>query len=129
MPTERGTYLGPQAMFNLNAACRTIVCAFGQHVYLVGSVYHRPDWRDVDVRCVLPDEDYDALFGKLDGRDMPPKVGLLNAAMTAWLTLTTGLPVDFQFQRRTEANREFDGQRRSALGLMLEQWWRHTDAD
>ena len=33
--------------------------AFGETPYLVGSVLRGPGWRDVDVRMILPDDEYE----------------------------------------------------------------------
>ena len=38
--------------------------AFGSICYLVGSATKRPDFRDVDVRMILDDEEFHALFGR-----------------------------------------------------------------
>lgn len=65
-----------------------------------------PNYRDVDLRCILDDVDYDAMITSNQAR-----LGLLNTAMSEWLEARTGLPIDFQFQRQTEANAEFDGPR------------------
>jgi len=40
---------------------------------------------------------------------------LLNVAMSEWLEARTGLPIDFQFQQQTAANRDHTG-RRNFLG-------------
>jgi hypothetical protein len=40
------------------------------------------------------------------------------SAISLYLSQHSGLPVDFQFQRRTEANAEYDGNR-SALGIFV----------
>ena len=37
--------------------------AFGHPPYLVGSAIMGKQWRDVDVRLILPDDEWDALFG------------------------------------------------------------------
>ena len=59
---KRANWLPAPAFFNLNQACRVLTEAFGHHVYLVGSSLARRDHRDVDVRCILPDEEFDRLF-------------------------------------------------------------------
>lgn len=77
--------------------------------YLVGSAIERADWRDVDVRLILADAEYDALAAVLD-------VDRLGFVFAAWGQQATGLPVDFQVQRQTEANERHPG-RRNALGI------------
>lgn len=76
--------------------------------YLVGSCLKRPDYRDVDIRVVLADEHYDRLFG-------PPPIHrdalrhLIQAAISEHYVKATGLRIDFQIQRRTEANEQHRG--------------------
>jgi hypothetical protein len=71
--------------------------------YLVGSVLATPEHRDVDIRCILSDEHYDRLFGVPPGhRDALRH--LLQVAITEHYVRATGLRIDFQIQRMTEAN-------------------------
>ena len=109
-PTKRrASYLSVPQQFALQHACRILTAAFGANTYQVGSSLTRSDYRDVDLRCILDDEEYDALLGGLSCNQY--RLDLLNAALSEWLQARTGLPIDFQFQRRTEANRDFDGAR------------------
>ena len=101
----------PRQMFLLDEACKPIDTAFG-NVYLVGTAASRGSYRDVDVRCILTDEGYDA-FTQAVGADA---VALMGIALGSHLAATTGLPIDFQFQRMTEANLNHDG-RRNPLGV------------
>ena len=113
----RANYIGAPAFFDLGQACRVLVDAYGPHVYLVGSSLERRDYRDVDVRCILPDEEFDRLFPGIGAAHyLDPRWSVMASAYSHWLGMRSGLPVDFQFQRRTEANAEYAGQR-SALGL------------
>lgn len=93
--------------------------AFGGPPYLVGSALtQKSGWRDVDVRVILADEDYDALgLGDPKHPQHNMKWVSLCLAYSALGKQMTGLPIDFQIQRRTEANAEFSGPR-SALGLV-----------
>jgi hypothetical protein len=105
------------AMLHLEAFGREINGAFGHLPYLVGSAATSKTWRDVDVRLILPDDEFDLLFpehtqpARLDGR-----WGLLCAALSELARLRTGLPVDFQIQRQTYANDRYPGERH-ALGI------------
>lgn len=112
---KRATYLSVTQAFNLDLACRPLWVA-GFHVYLVGSCLHRQDYRDVDLRAIMPDEDYDAMFG---ASDMTPS--LFGVAISEWIASRTGLPIDFQFQQCTKANAEFDGERH-AIGMPAGVW-------
>lgn len=78
--------------------------------YLVGSIERGEDARDVDVRTILPDEDFDAFFG-----GAPLFWSLFCLGVTAWLREQTDLPIDYQVQRMTEAN-EHKGPRNPLSG-------------
>lgn len=114
-----GSGVGMPAALKLDAFGRRIFDAFGHHPYQVGSSLFGREWRDVDVRLMLPDEEFDLLFP--DHRVPPhadPKWALLCEALSDMAHAQTGLPVDFQIQRTTQANEEFTGPR-SALGLLV----------
>ena len=109
-PKRRASHLSVAEQFNLQQACQALRLAFGINTYHVGSSLNRADYRDVDLRCILPDEEFDAFIG----RRYTPKHHLLNVAISEWLAARSGLPIDFQFQRQTEANLENpDGMRSS----------------
>lgn len=96
----------------LNHACIPVREAFGPWLFLVGSSTERPDFRDVDLRLVLPDEDFDHLFG---GRMF--LWSLVCLAIGEHIARATGLPVDFQIQRMTEANEKYPGSHRHPMGM------------
>ena len=100
------SYLTTSQFTVLNDACIAVTEAFGAPPYLVGSVTERPDFRDVDLRLILADEDFDHWF---DGRVM--LWSLVCLAIGRHLADLTGLPIDFQIQRRTEANEKYPGAR------------------
>ena len=120
---KRANYIGAPAFFRLNQACRAIVDAFGQHVYLVGSALRTREFRDVDVRCILPDEDFDSRFPGLAGSGAycyNAFWNLLCVSISFWLAQQTDLNIDFQIQRQTEANAEYPGAaERHALGIFI----------
>ena len=68
---HKGVYIGAPACFELERCCQDLHRAFSGNgiggIYLVGSAIERPDWRDVDIRMMLSDEEFDALFP--DARD------------------------------------------------------------
>lgn len=101
--------------------------AFGWPPMLVGSAVAGKQWRDVDVRLVLPDAMYVALFDAKDERDGPFAENydpIENAAREHWNKGThscgkwvafclafselgksmTGLPIDFQIQPESTAD-------------------------
>lgn len=124
-PRTRAHFIGAPEFFNLNQACRAIVDAFDWNVYLVGSSMKKRDFRDVDIRCILDDDEFDKLFpGVGNNTWTDAKWSLLCSSISAWLKNQTNLPIDFQFQRRTNANAEYsskDGHLRNALGVFLKK--------
>lgn len=128
---KKGVYVGAPACFALTQACQQLNAAFGGFgCYLVGSALERADWRDIDVRFIMSDDEFEAEFPHTLHRDesgkiLPegggawehdPKWLLLTVSIANWLRQQTGLPIDFQFQPRTHANARHKG-RRDALGL------------
>jgi hypothetical protein len=108
--------------FNLNQCCRVIHDAYPDNygIYLVGSALVRRDYRDVDVRMILGDSDFGALFGSANRPDMNALWSLTCSSIACWLRVQTDLPVDFQIQQMTSANAEFprkDGFERHHLGM------------
>lgn len=117
--SERACWIGAPEMFELNQACRPIVDAYGHCVYLVGSCLKKRDYRDVDVRVILSDEKFDELFpGIRSNHQLDARWSLMCSAISLWLNKHSGLPIDFQIQRRTQANEEFNGPRHP-LGFFL----------
>lgn len=121
---RRVNWVPAPAYFNLNMACVAINKAFAAGIggcYLVGSSTERRDYRDVDVRYIMADEHFDRLFtGGGDRPDLDPLWSLLCTSIACWLQQQTGLPVDFQIQRMTQANAEYsrkDGHDRQPLGF------------
>lgn len=115
MSKPRANYLSVPEAFRLEHAMRMFTASFGFCTYQVGSSLERPDYRDVDLRCILDDAEYDVMIGA-----NLTKLRFLNAALSEWVAARTGLNIDFQFQRQTEANAEFKGPR-SFIGFPLDQ--------
>lgn len=109
----------PSALKLLNFG-RELRHFFDAEPYQVGSTLRTTDWRDVDVRIILDDENFDAMFGTLT---RPRCLNLKwNACCLAFSALgrdMTGLPIDFQVDRQTEANEQFDGPRSALLDPAL----------
>jgi hypothetical protein len=106
---KRRNYLTTLKMARLNQACVPVREALATP-YLVGTVLTSPDYRDVDVRVMLDDDEFDAIFM---GR--PLLWSWLCQATCAYLADATDLPIDFQVQRRSHANARYSGPR-SPLG-------------
>lgn len=118
------SYLSPHQMHRLDLACAPVRNAFPAYgPVLVGSANKRADYRDVDVRVILRDKDFDRMFGKhvADERGEAhgdPRWQLICAALSEWVGSVSGLPVDFQIQRMTQANEAYDDFR-NPLGLRV----------
>lgn len=114
MSTEARTdLLTTVELYNLDVACRPISRAFdGGPPYLVGTAADgsASAYRDVDVRLILDAEEFAAAC------PAQARWELLCLAVSAYLRERTGLPVDFQIQRTTEANARFSGIR-NPLGM------------
>jgi hypothetical protein len=124
---KRSNYLPSPHFLQLNLACRFLNDALGGFgSYLVGSSITRRDYRDVDIRYILDDGAFDRLF-RCDPKDadtgragwLNPLWSLMCTSISFWLREQTGLPVDFQIQRQTQANALHDGPRH-ALGIFLD---------
>ena len=121
-PRKKGIDTGAPEGFELELACQQLNQAFdGFGCYLVGSALERPDWRDIDVRLIMGDEEFDALFPGCRERhtwEFNPRWLIMTISITEWLRKRTGLPVDFQFQPQSHANDRHKGPR-NALGLII----------
>lgn len=110
--------VGMPAALHLDAFGREIHDAFGWFPMLVGSSATSKTWRDVDVRLILPDDEFDKLFPDTSSEQGRAMWGLLCAALSELGRQRTGLPVDFQIQRMTQANTRYDDTHvRWAIGL------------
>jgi hypothetical protein len=121
----KACYIGAPAVFALEMACQHVNAAFGGYgCYLVGSCMERADWRDVDVRSIMGDEQFAALFPDVELAvgsaiwESDPRWLLINTSISQWLRAQTGLPVDFQIQPQTFANKRHD-KSRSAIGMRI----------
>jgi len=94
---------------------QVVADAFGEVPYHVGSSLHSKDWRDVDVRLILPDEEFARLFGIPQSAEVNTKLAAFTLAFCALGAQMTGLPIDFQIQPQSHANGRYGGQVRSAL--------------
>jgi hypothetical protein len=102
----RGCYVGSPALFLLSQACMVIAEGLGTP-YLVGSALQHRNFRDVDVRVILLDDDFYQRFPGARGKPpmLDPLWSLLSSSVSVWLQQASGLPVDFQVQSQTQADR------------------------
>lgn len=95
--------------------------AFRAVPYHVGSSLMGKQWRDVDVRLILPDEEYERMrLGDPKNPHLNSKWVSLVMAYSALGKAMTGLPIDFQIQQQSYANEHYPGKEhtRSALGIL-----------
>jgi hypothetical protein len=91
---------------------------FGHVPYQVGSSLDRKDWRDVDVRLILPDEEFAERFGDIfRSSETDPRLAAITLAFAALGQQMTGLPIDFQIQPQSHANKVYPGPRSALLEL------------
>lgn len=116
----------PGAM-HLEAFGQAIADAFGHCPYHVGSSATSKTWRDVDVRLILDDDRFHALFpGFASAHHVDAWWSLFCAAMSELGRARTGLPVDFQVQSMTEANEKHHGIRNPLMLLRARDEHRPT---
>lgn len=85
----------------------------GEVPYHVGSSLDRKDFRDVDVRLIMPDDEFEREFGAVKNT-ANRKLAAITLAFAALGKEMTGLPIDFQIQPMSHANAVYPGPR-SAL--------------
>ena len=112
--------VGMPAALLLQQFGQLVADAFDAIPYQVGSSLTTTAWRDVDVRLILDDERYAVDgYGDPSAAHSNAKWVAMTLAFSALGKETTGLPIDFQIQQQTYANKTFasvPGERfRSAL--------------
>lgn len=123
MASERAPRVGvgmPAALY-LDEFAKLVEEAFGDYPYLVGSSLVGTQWRDVDVRLIVDDDAYASMgLGDPERPHANAKWRALVLAFTALGRQMTGLPIDFQIQQQSHANRLFPSGGRSALGIHVQ---------
>src|SRR4051812_37551073 len=104
---KKASHVGAPACFALELECKIITDAFNSFgLYLVGSALERPDRRDIDLRLIMDDAEFAALFPDAGQHwEHDQRWLLLTVSISEYLSKRTGLPVDFQFQPQTHANK------------------------
>lgn len=98
--------------------------AFGHVPYWVGSSLREKNWRDVDVRILIPAIEYASLgYGDPDkyprGCHENKKWVSTVLAWSCFGKQLTGLPIDFQIQPHEWANEHESGNRGALLDLVV----------
>lgn len=118
---EKLNFVGAPAFFKLELACQKLAQAFGGWgMYHCGSSRQRRDWRDVDIRYVLDDKEFQELFPDAheNAWAMDPRWLILTISISDWLSKESGLPVDFQFQPWSHVQK-YHNKEREPLGMNM----------
>lgn len=113
------TGVGMPTHLRLEHFGRVVRDAFGSIPYLVGSALKTKEFRDVDVRLILDDAEFTALFGTHHSF-LNPKLAAFTLAFSLLGRDMTGLPIDFQIQPMTHANEAYSGPR-EPLGVEIRE--------
>lgn len=123
--------VGMPAALKLDEFGAHVDSVFGWNPMHVGSsLKNKRDWRDVDVRLILPDDEYEAWgFGDPRYPEFNEKWVAMVLAFSALGREMTGLPIDFQIQQMTRANNMYADRAeypRAALGIVAWRMARHN---
>ncbi|PCI45809.1 MAG: hypothetical protein COB41_00635 [Proteobacteria bacterium] len=91
------SYLSTIQWYNLYYALEAVNKIFYKKHYLVGSAMTRKDFRDVDIRTVMPEE------GLLDSEFARKSMSMW---ISEWLSSRTQMTIDYQIQTQKEFNNE-----------------------
>ena len=105
MTKQRATQLSVDQVRSIDHFVESLLIMFPHMMGVahVGSSLVRDDWRDVDLRVVLANEDFDSLMSVVNVDD-------LNMLLSRWGQQVTGLPIDCQTQSLAEHNGEAYGE-------------------
>jgi len=103
------------AYFWLNEFGALVQAAFGATAYQVGSSVESKQWRDVDVRLIMSDEQFAQWFGPIERVHANPLFHALTLAFAELGKRMTGLPIDFQIQQQSDANAKHKGVRNALI--------------
>lgn len=120
---DPNSYVGMPAHLKLEQFGDQVWAAFGHPPYLVGSATHSKQWRDVDVRLILTDEEWDKLgLGDKRRPSMCRKWHALCLAYSALGREMTGLPIDFQIQHQDLANKQYAKKNHNRIAIGAVPW-------
>lgn len=116
--TKRACFVRLPELRLLEHSCLLVNWAFDNSCYLVGSCLKTPDFHDVDIRMIFDDEKFEQEFGP-DPGELSPKWSLTCTSISLYLQRQTGLPVDFQIQKRSRVKDEDWEKDRLPLGVFI----------
>ena len=121
--------IGPHKALLLEQFGQLVLAAWGDLGYLVGSSQRGELWRDIDVRVMLSNEEYARHFGTVWQEGKRHQDPRWRAEMLAWSVLgerITGLPIDFQVERLSEADALHPDEPRNPIGVSFNVSWAAT---
>ena len=99
--TDRITKLLP----SLKCIANQLYGYYGGEVYLVGSALQKENSRDIDIRVIVTQEDFERLFGKYSDFSMEFNSGVFS--ITAWRWVEDRLKRCRDLSKRTGENIDF----------------------
>lgn len=117
MDKQRVNFLTVSENASIKLAAEPIDRAFAGSLgcYHVGSSITTPNYRDIDIRMIMDDTQFEAIFGPTAASPAClDRWFLICWALSEWMQKRTGLPIDFQIQRQSEAQ-QYRGQPRNGL--------------
>ena len=109
-------YIGFPESSRLDHAMMIVCRALDEDAFMVGSSTKSTEYRDVDVRVIMEDEKFNALFGDWNAQRLKPFWSLFCVAVSDYLAKQTGLPIDFQVQKRGDVSEADWDEPRRAVG-------------
>lgn len=118
---RKANYVGAPDMFAIDQAIQPVLMSFPSYgCFLVGSAIARPDFRDIDLRLIMDDADFKSVFPDAgDNWEHDPRWLLVVTSIAEHLRKITRLPIDFQIQPITLANKRYPTGERHSIGVRL----------
>lgn len=113
---KQDSYIGWPQSGQLDHAMMIVCRAFEEDAWHVGSSTKGTEYRDVDVRVIMDDEKFNALFGDWNATRWQPFWSLVCTSISVYLRQVTGLPIDFQVKRRSDVSEADWNEPRSGCG-------------
>ncbi len=116
-------YLGVTQFIELRFAGAIVKGTFdvSYGMFLVGSAMTSKAWRDVDVRHIIADDEFERRFGEfVEPYEQNHFLRAFNLGVSAWMSAASKLPVDYQVQPITKANELYPiaSNPRNGMGLL-----------
>lgn len=115
------TFLDVTSFIELRFAAAIVKGIFDESfgIFLVGSALKRKDWRDVDVRQIISDAEFERRFGEfVEPYENNKFLRAFNLGISGWMRAASHLPIDYQVQPITKANELYPNEPRNGLGYL-----------